>query len=86
MELLERWIFNVLHTTSYKEQPLSDKTLSHFRKRCYDYESAVNQREKPAGNYSNFSVIKELKSDDNVLLTPISLNTFLKAQEGYFNL
>lgn len=29
-----------LHTTSYDEQPLSDKTLSRFRKRCYDYESA----------------------------------------------
>ena len=28
-----------LHTTSYEEQPLSDKTLSRFRKRCYDYES-----------------------------------------------
>lgn len=29
-----------LHTTSYEEQPLSDKTLSRFRKRCYDYEAA----------------------------------------------
>lgn len=29
-----------LHTTSFQEQPLSDKTLSRFRKRCYDYESA----------------------------------------------
>lgn len=29
-----------LHTTSFKEQPISDKTLSRFRKRCYDYESA----------------------------------------------
>ena len=28
-----------LHTTSFDEQPMSDKTLSHFRKRCYDYES-----------------------------------------------
>lgn len=27
-----------LHTTSLDEQPLSDKTLSRFRKRCYDYE------------------------------------------------
>lgn len=27
-----------LHTTSFHEQPLSDKTLSRFRKRCYDYE------------------------------------------------
>lgn len=28
-----------LHTTSCEEQPLSDKTLSRFRKRCYDYEA-----------------------------------------------
>ena len=27
-----------LHTTSYEEQPLSDKILSHFRRRCYEYE------------------------------------------------
>lgn len=27
-----------LHTTSFEEQPLSDKTLSRFRKRCYEYE------------------------------------------------
>ena len=31
-----------LHTTSYEEQPLSDKSLSRFRKRCYDYETAYN--------------------------------------------
>lgn len=28
-----------LHTTSFTEQPLSDKSLSRFRRRCYDYES-----------------------------------------------
>lgn len=28
-----------LHTSSFEEQPLSDKTLTRFRKRCYDYES-----------------------------------------------
>ena len=28
-----------LHTTIYEEQPISDKTLSRFRKRCYDYET-----------------------------------------------
>lgn len=28
-----------LHTTSFEEQPLSDKSLSRFRKRCYDYYS-----------------------------------------------
>ncbi len=27
-----------LHTTSFKEQPLSDKSLQHFCKRCYKYE------------------------------------------------
>ena len=28
-----------LHTTSFEEQPLSDKSLSRFRVRCYDYET-----------------------------------------------
>lgn len=28
-----------LHTTSFEEQPISDKTLSRFRQRCYDYEA-----------------------------------------------
>ena len=28
-----------MHTTSFEEQPLSDKTLSRFRRRCYDYET-----------------------------------------------
>ena len=27
-----------LHTSSYQEQPLSDKSLSRFRMRCYNYE------------------------------------------------
>lgn len=27
-----------LHTTSFDEQPISDKSLSRFRQRCYDYE------------------------------------------------
>ena len=27
-----------LHTTSFEEQPLSDKSLTRFRQRCYDYE------------------------------------------------
>lgn len=31
-----------LHTTSCEEQPLSDKSLSRFRKGCYDYEAAHN--------------------------------------------
>lgn len=29
-----------LHTTSFREQPLSDKSLSRFRIRCYNYERA----------------------------------------------
>lgn len=32
-----------LYTTSFKEQPLSDKPLSRFRKRCYDYETLNNK-------------------------------------------
>ena len=28
-----------LHTMSYEEQPLSDKSLSRFRRRCYEYET-----------------------------------------------
>ena len=30
-----------LHTTSFEEQPLSDKSLSRFRVRCYNYETAT---------------------------------------------
>jgi hypothetical protein len=42
-EMVEEIAFDVrfqyaLHTTSFEEQPLSDKTLSRFRKRCYEYE------------------------------------------------
>lgn len=42
-ELMEAVLFDIryqyaLHTTSFDEQPLSDKTLSRFRKRCYLYE------------------------------------------------
>ena len=29
-----------LHTMSFEEQPLSDKSLARFRKRCYEYETA----------------------------------------------
>ena len=46
-ELVEALMFDIryqyaLHTTSFEEQPLSDKTLSRFRKRCYDYENLHN--------------------------------------------
>ena len=30
-----------LHTTSFEEQPLSDKSLTRFRQRCYDYEETI---------------------------------------------
>lgn len=40
--MLDPRIQYALHTTSYEEQPLSDKTLSRFRKRCYDYEALYN--------------------------------------------
>ena len=36
--MLDLHLQYALHTTNYKEQPLSDKTLSRFRKRCYEYE------------------------------------------------
>jgi hypothetical protein len=42
-EIVESLMFDIrfqyaLHTTSFDEQPLSDKTLSRFRRRCYEYE------------------------------------------------
>jgi len=36
--MLDLHLQYALHTTSFAEQPLSDKSLSRFRKRCYDYE------------------------------------------------
>lgn len=43
-ELVESLIFDIrfqyaLHTTSFKKQPLSDRTLSRFRERCLTYEA-----------------------------------------------
>ena len=45
--LLETLIFDVrfqyaLHTTSYQEQPISDRTLSRFRERLAQYEQGTN--------------------------------------------
>lgn len=40
--MLDLHLQYALHTTSFKEQPISDKTLSRFRKRCYDYETTHN--------------------------------------------
>ena len=43
-ELVEALMFDIryqyaLHTTSFEEQPLSDRTLSRFRARCLAYET-----------------------------------------------
>ena len=43
-ELVEALMFDIryqyaLHTTSFEEQPLSDRTLSRFRARCLSYET-----------------------------------------------
>ena len=37
--MLDLHLQYALHTTSFAEQPISDKTLRRFRKRCYDYET-----------------------------------------------
>lgn len=37
--MLDLHLQYALHTTGYQEQPLSDKSLSRFRKRCYEYEN-----------------------------------------------
>lgn len=37
--MLDLHLQYALHTTSFQEQPLSDKTLSRFRMRCYSYEA-----------------------------------------------
>ena len=37
--MLDLHLQYALHTTSFAEQLISDKTLSRFRKRCYDYET-----------------------------------------------
>ena len=40
--MLDLHLQYALHTTSFEEQPLSDKSLSRFRKRCYDFEKLYN--------------------------------------------
>lgn len=37
--MLDLHLQYALHTTSFTEQPLSDKSLSRFRSRCYSYET-----------------------------------------------
>jgi len=38
--MLDLHLQYALHTTGFREQPLSDKSLSRFRMRCYEYEAA----------------------------------------------
>lgn len=47
-EIVESLMFDIrfqyaLNTTSFEEQPLSDKTLSRFRKRCYEHEAQTGK-------------------------------------------
>ncbi len=37
--MLDLHLQYALHTTSFTLQPISDKTVSRFQKRCYDYET-----------------------------------------------
>ncbi|MDL2301953.1 transposase [Lachnospiraceae bacterium OttesenSCG-928-D06] len=37
--MLDLHLQYTLHTTSFEEQPLSDKSLSCFRKKCYDLDN-----------------------------------------------
>ena len=41
--MLDFRIQYALYTIRFEEQPLSAKTLSRFRKRCYDYETLHNK-------------------------------------------
>ena len=56
-----------LHTTSFEEQPLSDKTLSRFRRRCYDYEQihGIDLYKQAITNY-NAEIAKMMKLDGKI--------------------
>lgn len=56
-----------LHTTSFTEQPLSDKTLSRFRRRCYDYEQThgVDLYKAAIQNY-NKEIAKMMELDGKI--------------------
>lgn len=56
-----------LHTTSFEEQPLSDKTLSRFRRRCYDYEQThgVDLYKAAIKNY-NKEIAKMMNLDGKI--------------------
>ena len=45
-EFMDSLLFDIrfqyaLHTTSFKEQPVSDRTFSRFRRRCLTYETEL---------------------------------------------
>lgn len=47
-EIMQNLMFDIryqyaLHTTSFEEQPLSEKTLSRFRSRCLSYETETGE-------------------------------------------
>ena len=56
-----------LHTTSFEEQPLSDKTLSRFRRRCYDYEQThgIDLYKQAIDNYNN-EIAKMMNLDGRI--------------------
>lgn len=56
-----------LHTTSFEEQPLSDKTLSRFRRRCYEYEQkhGIDLYKEAIQNYNN-EIAKMMKLDGKI--------------------
>lgn len=56
-----------LHTSSFDEQPLSDKTLSRFRRRCYDYEQihGVDLYKKAISDYSS-EIAKMMNLDGKI--------------------
>ena len=65
--MLDLRIQYALHTTSFDEQPLSDKTLSRFRRRCYDYEQThgVDLYKNAIKNY-NSEIAKMMKLDGKI--------------------
>ena len=52
--MLDLHLQYALHTTSFEEQPISDKTLSRFRSRCYNYETTHGT----GGKTENLSLVQ----------------------------
>ena len=77
-EMVETLMFDIrfryaLHTTSYEEQPLSDKTLSRFRVRCYTYETQT-------GRDLIHETINELSGE---MATIMKINRRLKRMDSF---